>query len=106
MPNININYQQLVSSLLGIVLAMTGFWLVYAKDLPTRDEVTGMIQTQSPYNDDKQLIMKSIADGSTSNAALANLLSATNAAVIELRIETAKLRQQITDLDRRTTNGK
>lgn len=105
MPNININYQQLVSSLLGIVLAMTGFWLIYAKDLPTRDEVSSMIQKESPYNSDKQIILKSLGDSATNNKALSDLLASTNSAVIELRVETAKLRQQITDLERRS-NGK
>lgn len=42
-----------LSALLGCVVAGVGYWAMIGRDVPTRDEVGQMIQTQAPYVEDR-----------------------------------------------------
>ena len=75
-------------SAVSCVVLMVSFWLVEMKDYVTRIEASEMIQTQSPYLVDRQLVLKSLND---MNEALRN-----NTQVIsELNLEIARLRTEL-----------
>ena len=81
-------WKTLAISATSCVVLMVSFWLVEIKDYVTRAEASEMIQTQSPYLVDRQLVLKSLDD---MNEALRN-----NTQVIsELNLEIARLRTEL-----------
>ena len=74
---------------------MTSFWLIEVKDYVTRSEASQMIQTQSPYLADRQLVLKSLNDMNDTLRKNTEVISALN-------LEIARLR---TELDRITNEG-
>ena len=81
-------WKTLAISATSCVVLMVSFWLVEMKDYVTRTEASEMIQTQSPYLVDRQLVLKSLND---MNEALRN-----NTQVIsELNLEIARLRTEL-----------
>ena len=55
-------WKTLAISAASCVVLMTSFWLIEVKDYVTRSEAAEMIQTQSPYLADRQLVLKSLND--------------------------------------------
>ena len=74
------------------VVLMVSFWLVEMKDYVTRAEASNMIQTQSPYLADRQLVLKSLND-------MTETIRKNTEVISELNLEIARLR---TELDRIT----
>ena len=74
------------------VVLMVSFWLVEMKDYVTRAEASTMIQTQSPYLADRQLVLKSLND-------MTETIRKNTEVISELNLEIARLR---TELDRIT----
>ena len=74
------------------VVLMVSFWLVEMKDYVTRSEASTMIQTQSPYLADRQLVLKSLND-------MTETIRKNTEVISELNLEIARLR---TELDRIT----
>ena len=74
------------------VVLMVSFWLVEMKDYVTRAEASTMIQTQSPYLADRQLVLKSLND-------MTETIRKNTEVFSELNLEIARLR---TELDRIT----
>jgi len=77
-------------SAVSCVVLMVSFWLVEVKDYVTRAETSQMIQTQSPYLVDKQVVLKSLND-------MSEALRKNTEVISELNLEIARLR---TELDR------
>mgnify|MGYP005830412413 CR=1 FL=1 len=82
-------------SAVSCVVLMTSFWLVEVKDYVTRVEAAHMIQTQSPYLVDKQVVLKSLND-------MNEALRKNTEVISELNLEIARLR---TELDRIANEG-
>ena len=74
------------------VVLMVSFWLVEMKDYVTSAEASTMIQTQSPYLADRQLVLKSLND-------MTETIRKNTEVISELNLEIARLR---TELDRIT----
>ena len=74
------------------VVLMVSFWLIEMKDYVTRAETSTMIQTQSPYLADRQLVLKSLND-------MTETIRKNTEVISELNLEIARLR---TELDRIT----
>ena len=53
------NWKTAAVTATSCVIMMVSFWLIQAKDYVTRNEVSDMIQTESPYLVDKQLVSQS-----------------------------------------------
>lgn len=49
-------WKQASVTLLSVVLAMSGFWLMIGREFVTRGEVSKMIVVESPYVNDRQVI--------------------------------------------------
>tara|TARA_Y100000004_G_C8790652_1_gene359088 strand:- start:292 stop:567 length:276 start_codon:yes stop_codon:yes gene_type:complete len=73
---------------ISCVIMMASFWLVQAKDYVTRNEVSDMIQTESPYLVDKQLVLQNIND-------MKNVLKDNTQVISQLNIEIARLRAEL-----------
>jgi hypothetical protein len=68
-----------------VVIAMAGFWLVEAREYPTRNEVSVMISKESPYKLDQSLITKQLADMERANADVTKALQMLTKEITELR---------------------
>ena len=88
-------WKTLAVSAASCVILMTSFWLIEVKDYVTRSEASEMIQTQSPYLADRQLVLKSLNDMNDTLRKNTEVISALN-------LEIARLR---TELDRITNEG-
>ena len=88
-------WKTLAVSAASCVILMTSFWLIEVKDYVTRSEASEMIQTQSPYLADRQLVLKSLNDMNDTLRKKTEVISALN-------LEIARLR---TELDRITNEG-
>lgn len=67
---------------------MIGFWLVESQKYVSREEVSDMIQTESPYIADRQLVLSGMED-------LKKTLEENNAAINKLNVEITKLRVEL-----------
>lgn len=70
------------------VIMMVGFWLTQAKDYVTRSQVSDMIQTESPYLVDKQLVLQNIND-------MKQVLKDNTQVISQLNVEIARLRSEL-----------
>lgn len=79
-----------VSSFSCLIL-MVGFWMVEASDYVSRADVSKMIQTESPYLLDRQLVLKSIQDINEALKQNTQVISELNTEIARLRTELDKL---------------
>jgi len=70
---------------------MVGFWMVEASDYVSRADVSKMIQTESPYLLDRQLVLKSIQDINEALKQNTQVISELNTEIARLRTELDKL---------------
>ena len=88
-------WKTLAISATSCVVLMVSFWLIEMKDYVTRDQASQMIQTQSHYLVDKQVVLKSLND-------MNEVLRKNTEVISELNLEIARLR---TELDRIAHEG-
>jgi len=81
-------WKTLAISAASCVILMTSFWLIEVKDYVTRSEASEMIQTQSPYLVDRQLVLKSLND-------MNEALRKNTEVISELNLEIARLRAEL-----------
>ena len=84
-------WKTLAVSSISCLTLMFGFWMIEARDYVSRTEVSKMIQTESPYLVDRQLVLKSIQDINDS-------LKQNSKVISELSIEIARLRSELDKL--------
>ena len=82
------NWKTAAVTATSCVIMMVSFWLVQAKDYVTRNEVSDMIQTESPYLVDKQLVLQNIND-------MKEVLKDNTQVISQLNIEIARLRTEL-----------
>ena len=80
-------WENLATTCLGIIVTMIGFWVAIGKNMTTRAEVLNIIETQSPYLQDRQFIMERLAANKETQAALANALQRNSEVMNELKIQ-------------------
>lgn len=82
------NWKTAAVTATSCVIMMVSFWLIQAKDYVTRNEVSDMIQTESPYLVDKQLVLQNIND-------MKEVLKDNTQVISQLNIEIARLRSEL-----------
>ena len=85
----------------GIILTMIGFWFTFGKNIPSRQEVVEMIDTKSPYNQDRQFIMERLNSNKEIQSAFANALQKNTEVLNELKIQIATLGKTLEALEER-----
>ena len=81
-------WKTVATSALSCVILMVGFWIVQARDYVTRPEVSDMIQTESPYLVDKQLVLQNINE-------MKDVLQKNTEVIAQLNLEIARLRAEL-----------
>jgi hypothetical protein len=86
---------------LGIIITMIGFWVTLGKSIPTRAEVCDMIETKSPYAQDRQLIMERLNSNKEIQTTFANALQRNTEVMNELKVQIATLGKTLEALEER-----
>ena len=95
---------------IGIIIAMSGWWLAYAKELPTKadideaieksghvtaDQVRDILDDDAPYLEDKALIMDSLKTGKEERKENAEELKKMSEKITQNQIDTNKMLNEI-----------
>lgn len=94
-------WENIATTCIGIIVTMVGFWVMIGKNMVTRAEVLNMIETSSPYNQDRQFIMERLAANKETQAALANALQKNTEVMNELKVQIAMLSKTLEALEER-----
>lgn len=94
-------WQTLATASIGIIITLMGFWLTIGRNMTTKSEVLHMIETQSPYNQDKQFIMERLAANKETQAAFAAALQRNTEVMNELKIQLVTLGKTLEALEER-----
>ena len=94
-------WQGLATTSIGIIATMAGFWVMIGRNMATKTEVAHMIETQSPYSQDRQFIMERLASNKENQAAFAMALQRNTEVMNELKIQIATLGKTLEALEYR-----
>ena len=94
-------WQSMATTSIGIIVTMMGFWVAIGRNMATKSEVADMIETKSPYNQDRQFIMERLAINKESQAAFALALQRNTEVMNELKIQLATLGKTLEALEER-----
>ena len=95
-------WENIATTSIGIIVTMVGFWVAIGRNMATKAEVLVMIETQSPYNHDRQYIMERLNNNKESQVAFANALQRNTEVINELKIQIAMLSATLQTLEHRT----
>ncbi len=94
-------WKYIATTSIGIILTMIGFWFTIGKNMATKSEVCEMIETKSPYAQDRQFIMERLAINKETQAAFASALQRNTEVMNELKIQIATLGKTLEALEER-----
>jgi predicted RND superfamily exporter protein len=86
--------QPIIISLITFIAGIIGYWLMFGRNLVTRTEVSTMIQTESPYLEDRKFIQESLKNNDEGYKKLAQAIEKFGDVLTDLKIEIAYLRQE------------
>ena len=97
-----VNFWQVVATTsVGIIITMLGFWFTVGRHMTSKSDVLHMIETQSPYAQDKQFIMERLSANKETQAAFAHALQRNTEVMNELKIQIATLGKTLEALESR-----
>lgn len=102
MEEVIINFwQNIASTSIGIIVTMMGFWVTIGRKMATKAEVCELIDSRSPYLQDKQIIMERLNTNKEIQSAFANALQRNTDVLNELKIQIATLAKALEALEER-----
>lgn len=104
MDNVISIWQNIATTSVGIIVTMLGFWFTIGKNMTTRSEVAEMIETKSPYLQDRQLIMERLNSNKEIQTAFATALQKNTEVLNELKTQLATLGHTLRCLENRINN--
>lgn len=100
-PNISHFWQPIATMCVGVIVTLIGFWVGIGRKIVGREEIYEIIETKSPYLQDKQFIMERLAINKETQAALTNMLQRNTEVMNELKIQIATLGKTLEALEER-----
>lgn len=98
-------WQNISTTSIGIIVTMLGFWFTIGKNMVTKSEVKELIESHSPYLEDRQFIMERLAINKETQAAFASVLQKNTEVMTELKIQIATLGKTLEALENRIDNN-
>lgn len=97
-----VHFWQSVSTVsIGIIVTLVGFWVGIGRKIVGREEISDMIQKDSPYLQDRQFIMERLATNKETQAALTLMLQRNTEVMNELKVQIATLGKTLEALEER-----
>lgn len=94
-------WQTVATASVGIIITLVGFWVGVGRKIITKDEISKMIESESPYNIDRQFIMERLASNKETQAALSITLQKVIEVMNELKVQIATLGKTLEALEER-----
>lgn len=94
-------WESVATTSIGIIVTMIGFWFTIGRNMTTKAEVAHMIETQNPYNIDRQFIMERLNNNKESQTVFALALQRNTEVMNELKIQIATLGKTLEALEKR-----
>lgn len=94
-------WENLATTCIGIIVTMMGFWVAIGRNMATKSEVADMIETKSPYLQDRQFIMERLNNNKETQTAFANALQRNTDVMNELKVQIATLGKTLEALEER-----
>jgi hypothetical protein len=94
-------WQSIATTSIGIIVTMLGFWFTIGRKMATVSEVYELIETRSPYLQDKQFIMERLNINKETQAAFATALQRNTEVMNELKVQIATLGKTLEALEYR-----
>lgn len=94
-------WQIISTTCITIIVTMIGFWVGIMRNMVTKNEVSHMIETQSPYMNDRQFIMEKLASNKEAQAAFATALQRNSEVMNELKVQIMVLSKTLEALEDR-----
>jgi hypothetical protein len=99
--NISHVWQVIATTSMGIVITLITFWAMVVRNMVNKSEIENLIQTHSPYLQDRQFIMERLATNKETQTAFANALQRNSEVMNELKIQLAMLSKTLEALENR-----
>lgn len=97
-----VNFWQTVATVsVSIIVTLLGFWVSIGKKIVSREEISKMIQNDSPYAHDRQFIMERLATNKETQTALSITLQKVIEVMNELKVQIATLGKTLEALEER-----
>ena len=94
-------WQIISTTAITIILTMITFWASVVRHMVTKTEVIHMIETQSPYINDRQFIMEKLASNKEAQTAFASALQRNTEVMNELKVQIMVLAKTLEALEHR-----
>lgn len=94
-------WQNVATTSIGIIVTMLGFWFTIGRKMATHSEVCDLIETRSPYLQDRHLIMERLNSNKEIQTAFATALQKNTEVLNELKIQLATLSNTLVALEHR-----
>ena len=94
-------WQIIASTSIGVIITLVTFWAMIIRHMVTKSEIENLIQTHSPYMQDRQFIMERLASNKESQTAFANALQRNSEVMNELKIQLAMLSKTLESIEDR-----
>lgn len=94
-------WQSLATVSIGIIVTLLGFWVGVGRKIITKEEISRMIQNETPYCKDREFIMERLATNKETQAALSITLQKVIEVMNELKVQIATLGKTLEALEER-----
>lgn len=94
-------WQIVATTAVGIIITLVSFWASVIKNMVSKSEIENLIQTHSPYLQDRQFIMERLAANKENQVAFATALQRNTEVMTELKIQIATLAKTLETLEYR-----
>jgi hypothetical protein len=94
-------WQALATASIGIIVTLISFWVGLGRKIVTKEEITKMIQNETPYCKDREFIMERLATNKETQMALSITLQKVIEVMNELKIQIATLGKTLEALEER-----
>lgn len=94
-------WQSVATVSLGIIVTLIGFWVGVGRKVITKEEISRMIQNETPYCKDREFIMERLATNKETQAALSITLQKVIEVMNELKVQIATLGKTLEALEER-----
>lgn len=94
-------FQSAITTLIGIIISLIGFWTTFVRNMVTKKEVIELIHTQSAYAQDRTFIMERLTVNKEALATVSLALQKNTEVMTELKIQIATLGKTLEALEYR-----
>jgi hypothetical protein len=94
-------FQSAITTLIGIIISLIGFWTTFVRNMVTKKEVIELIHTHSAYVQDRTFIMERLTVNKEALATVSLALQKNTEVMTELKIQIATLGKTLEALEYR-----